>query len=61
MSAQERAQLEERARIEGYKAAMAVVRRMAQERRSPQFYVAHDWLKRQGEVRWSGFDEVEAL
>lgn len=52
---------EEKARIEGYKAAMAVVRRMARERGGPDYQTAVDWLEKQGQARWRDFDEVEAL
>lgn len=51
MTEQEKQEL----RKEGYKQAMAVLRRMALERRRPDFWTALDWLGTQGRARFRDF------
>lgn len=51
----------DRHRIEGFKAALAVLRRHAQREDSLALYDAHDWLEEQGRARWREFTDVPAL
>jgi len=43
-------------RMEGFKAAIAIVRRMAQERGGDDYWTAHAFLKTQGRHRFEDFD-----
>ncbi len=52
---------QEKSQVQGFKAAVAVIRRMAQERGTKEFWTAHDWLNEHGKARWEHFEDVPPL